>query len=417
MTTPAATTPVTANASTSTVGPIVYGIYINGVLSKDFPLDVELVQNWGQHDMFYVRIEYQRQIVLSNSALWPNNSPIQIIWGQAPDTQSWYGYVNHHTLDGNSDSGSNAMQVTYTCIGTSKPMNSDVTLAWGEVTGTYIAKTIAAKYGFRAILSSTTWVLPYEIQSNESDFAFMNRIADKIGYRFWVSGGTLYFVNPTVILQGASGQAVPSYYLDKSFQYLDTIRDFSLSVGDNLPGGGTTVRSIYGIDEASGTPFTVTANNAITTNGISQITTEWPVTDVATAQNIVNAWQSRSQFWLAATAELYGTSYVYPGKLVYLTGAQLNTEAQGYWIVSASDHVMSTSGTSNPTNDKYVTHVQLLKNEVALNPTLSNVQAVNPEFVSMSLSGGLWKSGSQSVVYDNGPGTPTVGATRSTIGR
>ena len=238
--------------------------------------------------------------------LWANSAPIQIIWGQAPsNVQTWYGYVNHHTIDGRADSGSNAMQITYTCIGTSYPMNSDVTFAWGEVTGTYIAKTIAAKYGFRAVLSSTTWVLPYEIQSNESDFAFMNRIADKIGYRFWVSGGTLYFVNPTVILQGASGQSYTIVLLGQIISVHGyEVRNFNLDVGDNLPGGGTTVRSVYGIDQASGTPFMVTANNAITTNGISQITTEWPVTDIATAQNIVNAWQSRAQFWLAATAEL-----------------------------------------------------------------------------------------------------------------
>ena len=102
---------------------------------------------------------------------------------------------------------------------------------------------------------------------------------------------------------------------------------------------------------------------------------------------------------------------------MYLSGAQLNTEATGYWIVSAADHVMSTSGTSNPTSDKYVTHVQLLKNEVALTPTLSNVQQVSPEFVSMSLSGSLWTASSQSVVYDNGPGSPTISATQSTTGR
>ena len=386
------------------VKPVVYSIYVNEVLSKEFPLDIELRQCWGQHDVFYIRIEYQRMLKLNARAIWPNNSPIRVIWGAgAGNVQTWYGYVNHHTIDANSDSGSTAMQVTYSCIGTSKPMNTDKTRTWGEVTGTYIAKKIAGEYGFRAILSTTNWVLPYEVQSNESDFHFLNRIADKVGYRFWVSGGTLYFIDPIVILQGSGGQAVPQYYLDKSVLYLDTIRNFNLSIGDNIPGGAQTVRTIYGIDETTGQPFHLKASNATATSNITQITSEWPVTSRNEAQNIVDAWQGRSQFWLAATAELYGTTYVYPGKLIYLSGNQLNNEAWGYWIVSSADHVLKTSGTSDPTRDKYVTHVELVKNVTNILPKLKNVQKISPEFTGCNLISGVWKSGQQTVVYDNGP--------------
>lgn len=388
----------------SLVGPIVYAIYINGILSKEFPVDVELSQTWGQHDMFYIRIEYQRMIMLNARSLWPDNAPVRIVWGQNPgNTQTWYGYVNHHTIDANSDSGSNAMQITYTCIGTSKPMNTDKTRTWGQVTGTYIAKKIAGEYGFRAILSTTTWVLPYEVQSNESDFHFLNRIADKIGYRFWVSGGTLYFIDPIVVIQGSGSQGVPTYYMDKSFLYLDTIRNFKMSRGDNVPGGSQSIRTIYGINEATGKPFKAVANNATATNNITQITSEWPVASVNEAQNLVNAWQGRSQFWLSATAEFYGTSYLYPGKLVYLQGNQLNNEALGYWIVSAADHVLATSGTTDPTRDKYITHVQVVKNVTKILPKLKNIQKISPEFVTCQMSNGIWQASSQTVIYDNGP--------------
>lgn len=388
----------------SLVKPVVYAIYVNEVLTKEFPLDIELRQCWGQHDLFFIRIEYQKLLKLNSRAIWPHNAPIRIIWGAAPsNTQTWYGYVNHHTIDANSDSGNNTMQITYSCVGTSKPMNTDKTKTWGEVTGTYIAKKIAQEYGFRVILSSTDWVLPYEVQSNESDFHFLNRIADKVGYRFWVSGGTLYFIDPAVILQGSAGQAVPKYYMDKSFLYLDTVRNFNMSVGDNIPGGAQTVRTIYGIDETTGQPFHLKASNATATSAITQITSEWPVVSRHEAQKLVDAWQGRSQFWLAATAELYGTTYVYPGKLIYLSGNQLNNEAWGYWIVSSADHVLKTSGTSDPTRDKYITHVQLVKNETKILPKLKNIQKISPEFTRCNLINGVWKSGNQSVTYDNGP--------------
>lgn len=386
---------------TQLVGPIVYAVYINEILTREFPLDVELKQEWGRHDMFYIRIEYQKMLNLSNKRLWANNAPVRIIWGQTPNNvQTWYGYVNHHTIDGNSDSGSNTMQITYACIGTSKPMNTDKTRTWGEVTGTYIAKKIAGEYSLRSVLTSTNWILPYEVQANESDFKFLNRIADKMGFRFWVSGGTLYFIDPIVVIQGSGSQAVPKFYMDKSFLYLDTIRNFHMSLGDNIPGGAQSIRTIYGIDQPTGKVFQTKASNATATTNITQITSEWPASDLHYAQKIVDSWQGRSQFWMAATAELYGTSYIYPGKVVYLQGNQLNQEAQGYWIVASSDHVLMTSGTTDPTKDKYITHVQLLKNQATVLPKLKSVDKISPEFVQCRLFGGQWQSTTQQVIYD-----------------
>lgn len=388
--------------ATKPVGPVTYGIYVNETLIKEFPLDVELKQEWGCHDMFYIRIEYYRGLALNNLNLWPDNAPVRIIWGQTPgNTQTWYGYVNHHTIDANADSGSKAMQVTYTCIGTSKPMNTDKTRTWGEVTGTYMAKTIAAEYGLRAVLSSTNWVLPSEVQASESDFAFLNRMSDKTGYRFWVSGGTLYFIDPSVVLQGNINQAIPRFYMDKSFLYLDTIRNFHMLKGDNIPGSVQSVRSISGIDKRTGLPFTVTANNTTVSSSITQYTTEWPVFTAHEAQNLVNAWQGRSQFWQAATAELYGTSIIYPGKLIQLTGNQMNSESSGYWIVSSADHIMKASGTQDPTKDKYVTHVELLKNTSITSLDLKKITSITPEFISCQLYKGVWRAVNQQVIYDN----------------
>lgn len=389
-----------------TVGPVAYAIYVNEQLVKNFALDTELRQAWGQHDLFFVRIEYPRGLTLSNLNLWADNSPIRIVWGQNPgNTLTWYGYVNHHTIDANADSGSKAMQVTYTCIGTSKPMNTDKTRRWGQVTGTYMAKTIASEYGLRCVLSSSPWVLPSETQANESDFKFLNRVADKIGYRFWVSGGTLYFIDPAVALQGCVNQNVPSFSMDKSFLYLDTIRNFHMLKGDNIPGSAQTTRTIYGIDSQSGDVFSAIANLPGTvSSGISQINTDWPVKSQHEAQQLINAMQSRSQFWQAATAELYGTSLVYPGKLIQLSGKQLNKESSGFWVVSSADHVMRSSGTSDPTKDRYVTHVELLKNTSVVLPVLKNTTKILPEFVPCKLYKGVWRAATQTVIYDNPPG-------------
>ena len=383
------------------VGPVVYAIYVNGTQQNVFPLDVELRQEWGSHDLFMIRIEIPRTFTgMQSTQFWAENAPVDIIWGRRPDNVNhWYGYVNHVTFDGNSSSGTKAAQITYTLIGTSKPMNTDRNKTWGEVTGTFIAKTIFGSYGLRSVLTSTDWVLPYEVQANESDFAFLNRIADKIGFRMWVSGSTGYFVDPATILSSSSSQGVPNFYLDKRFTQVDTIRQFNMNQGDNLPGVTKATRQIYGIDSASGNVFKATASSN-TNSTVTQIYTDWPATDFQTAQNLVQAKQDRSQFWVTACAELFGDSFIYPGKLVKLNGLQLPPEGQGYWLVGSARHMIKASGTTVSSNDKYLTEVTLMRNSTNVIPSLSNTNQITPEFVSCQLLQGLWSSTQATVLYD-----------------
>jgi phage protein D len=381
------------------VGPVIYAVYVNEVLITDFPLDTELRQEWGKHDMMFFRIEYPRTFIrFSQMKLWPDNAPIRVIWGRKPSNiETWYGYVNHHNVSGNADSGSKAIQVTYTCIGTSKPMNTDKNRTWGEVTPTYIARTIAQEHGMRAVLTKTNWVLPYEVQGNESDFHFLNRIGEKVGFRFWVSGGTLYYIDPAVVLDGINKQSVASFRLDKMFTQVDTVRQFSLDEGDNLPGAAVTSRSIYGVDENSGTIFQLSANQG---SSVSEIKTDSHVTSLNEAGNLIAAWQSLSQWWISAKAELFGTAALYPGKLVYLDGLQMPQNSKGYWIVSAATHVLKSSGTTYSVDDKFVSQVQLLRNTGGTIPNIKGYNNVSPEFIACTLQGSKWQATSMATLYD-----------------
>lgn len=385
------------------VGPVVYSINVNGQQVNEFPLDVELRQEWGCHDLFIVRIEIPRtSMSLSQDNFWPNNAPVSIVWGRRPDSiNTWYGYVNHHNIKGNADSGTKATQVTYVLIGTSKPMNTDRTKTWGQSTGTYIAKTIFGSYGLRSILTTTNWLLPYEVQANESDFAFLNRIADKIGFRVWISGSTGYFVDPAVVLSGSSTQGVPNFYSNKLFTQVDTMRDFEMNQGDNLPGAVVSDRNLFGIDAQSGNVFQAQAVSAQNPT-ITQIYSDWPVTDYTTAKNLVQAKQNRSQFWITATAELFGDTYLYPGKMVFLSGNQVPPDAQGYWLIGSAKHLLKASGTTVSSYDKYVTQVVLMRNNNTIIPNFNTNQGSNvvPEYVPCVFRNGSWVSTKATILYD-----------------
>lgn len=417
------------------VPPVVYQVSVNGTRITDFPLDMTLQQTWGEHDVATIRIEYNRAFPVGDIMVWPDNAAVSILWGQGPNPlQTWYGYVSHSEQKSNADSGTHDLQYTYYLIGTSKPMNTDNSFVWGNVSGTYIATQMATKYHFRSVLTSTDWVLSGETQANMSDFDYLNYIANKIGYRFWVSGGTLYFIDPAVVLAGTSSQSVPVFRQDKLLTQQDTMRNFRQLQGDNLPGSTVAQRQIYGIDPTSGHLFLATAGNSTgtgnaTINGTTPISGTGMVTgggtaagpgtgtgattgtiaktntarvplSYANATQIVNAWQGLSQFWIGAQAELFGNSLVYPGKIVYLDGIALPGNNIGYWIVTSAKHILRSSGIGLTSSDRFLTQAILMRNTSATMPTLKGTTTVSPEFVTCTLSGGLWYSSSMQTLYD-----------------
>jgi phage protein D len=383
------------------VAPVTYSILVNGVQVTNNPLDVELRQAFGKQELFFARIEYNRLYPsLSSVPIWANDAPVVIRWGRGvANLNTWYGYVNHHEFASDADSGSKAPQVTYTLVGTSMWMNSDKTRAWGQTSPTYMAKQIAAEHGLRAVLTSTTWVSDYEVQSSETDFTFLNRMSAKYGFRFAVSGGTLYFIDPSSVLSGSSTQGVPTFTMNKSFAWQDTIRKFKKIEGNNLPGSELATRQLSGVDQNTGAPFTVTATGT-SGRARTKIQTSYVASSAAEAQVMADAWQSQSQFYIQATAELFGNTLLYPGKLVYLQGTAMMAGSAGLWMVTEADHLLKSSGTSYTVLDKYVTRVTLIRNQDGTAPAISRTSVISPEFTACRISNGQWVSDQVGVYYD-----------------
>lgn len=401
-------------SATNVVGPVIYQVYVNGVLFKDIDLilDCELRQAFGRHDMFFLRIEYPRNYPkIYNVVTWANNTPVQIIWGRTPDLSNWYGYVNHSEITSNADSGTNTQQITYTLIGTSAYLNIDRFRVWKNVSPTYIAKQIATENKMRCVVTPLNSVLDYEVQAGESDFLFMSRIADKTGLRFWCSNGTMYLIKPAVALYGSANVTVPQFTFNKGMAHQDTVRNFRLLQGQNLPGAVVANRSVYGIDQNSGALISATAppisgtnptktqtNTNLPTNTTEYINTTRAVTSQAEANDTVTAWQNLSQYWVGATCQLFGNTLLYPGKLVQLVGVGLMDGMAGYWLVTSARHLLKSVDLPYPVLDRYLTDVTIVRNSQGGKLLLDGAQRVTPEFTRMSLNGGVWASINQGVV-------------------
>jgi hypothetical protein len=396
------------------VGPVIYQILVNGVSFKDIGLvrDAELREAFGDHDLFFIRVDYPRTYPQINLVTtWANNTPIQVTWGRSPDLNIWYGYVNHSEISSNSDAGTNTQQVNYVLIGTSAYLNIDRSRVWRNVSPTYIATQIAAENKMRTVVTPITTVLDYEVQAGESDFVFMNRIADKTGMRFWCSGGTLYLLEPAIALYGTASVSVAQFTFSKQMDVQDTVRNFTLLQGTNLPGAVVANRTVYGVDAASGAIISATAapttgqptsttnaNNAITSNAATYINTVRPVTSQSEALATVTAWQNLSQYWVGATCQLFGNTLLYPGKLVELTGTGLMDGMAGFWLITSARHVLKASGLAYPVLDRYLVDVEIMRNNSGGTVLLSGEQRVTPEMVPMTLNAGIWSSGNQGII-------------------
>jgi hypothetical protein len=374
----------------TTVGPVIYNVWVNESPYAMFRvLDAELWMEFGQHDMFFIRIEIPRGTPLNSVSLWPDDAPVRIQWGRTPDLNMWYGYVNHHQITANADSGSHASQIEYVCIGTSSVLNSDTSRAWTSVSPTYIAKKIAAENNLRAVVSPITWVLDFEQQANESNFCFLNKVANKTGMRFWCSGGTVYMVQPDIQLLGSKVATPPVFYSNKLMTQQDTVRDFQILKGNNIPGSVVANRAIFGVDPTTGTPFS--AVNTPTSGSTSRviIKQDTPVSSYYDAKNRIDASAALSQFNIMANGQLFGNTSLYPGKVVNLQGLSLPTNMSGNWLLTRTHHKLRTQYQTNAAADVYVTDVSMVRNlPTGLN--LVNVQPIMPEFATCTLSNKTW---------------------------
>lgn len=380
-------------------GPVVYSLIIGDQQMLDYPMDFELRQSWEQHDMWFVRIVVpQNHPNKSNLKPWADGSPVTLTWGRSPTSISvWYGYVNHHEQNSSDDGGTNSYQITYVLIGTSKVLNGHKNRAWVGKTASNIAQAIAYENGWRLVVTRTNWVLPYEVEANESDFQFMIRLANRIGFRFWVSGGTLYFIDPLALLAGSSHYFVPQYTIDQLPYTQDTAKNFRVLQGDNIPGSTQKNRVIYGINNTGGVYRVQADNDAY---DFDTVDTNHHATDYQTAKNLANAKKNLTQFWIEATMEVYGYNLLYPGKVIQLGGGAVPKPHQGKWIVTGADHILKPSGNPQPYDDGYVTRITMIRNETSFKPKLGNVQNIVPEFVQCTLSGNTWVAQSRNVVLE-----------------
>lgn len=294
----------------------------------------ELRESVGKHQVAIVDFPYR------TSTIPDDRTKVIISWGFGSNQRTFYGYVNHHE---DIISFEQVRMVRMYLLGTSLPMNGQNPQAWKGLTASYIAKRIAQSYGLRSIIHNSKFTIPYWTSASMSDWVMLGKLADKVGYNFWVDGSTLYFIDPSALLKTSASTLVNDLVMDMATT--DTLTEFQNISG---PLGVNSARSskiqtVYGID-ANTHRFIKSTSTKQTTDAdlpLSSLTATYSkaVSSLSEARQANQSMVQRS-VWSQAKAITTNISDVHIGSLVNVMGNWISDDNSGVWMVTGDTHVM-----------------------------------------------------------------------------
>jgi hypothetical protein len=370
------------------------GAVLNGTITR-----FELRQRYAQHSLAILDMTVPSALLrTTGGVLYPEMTPVVLDWGRSATEQSrFYGYVNHPEVL--TDTSGNPT-VRYMCLGTSLRMNGAAPRSWTGVSPSFVVAEIARKHRLRALLHRSRRKLPTFTISTETDFQALQRLAGETGFRLWVDGGTVYFVDPNVLLTGAATSFVP--------QYLNVVQ-FSVTPGTLVPrdGGVVSEKVVNGRSTATQGAFTVRSDTVLKTRPDDVQGFRPPLTTVlpgqvgtyTEARDRIDA-ATRLQNWLTATARLPGAPMLRPGRLIWIDGPNVPIDHNGVWHVESTRHVMNISPLGATAHS---TDVEVSRNQGDRPAYIRSAQVSGtPDTVGcVQRDGVFWESESLDVVYLN----------------
>jgi hypothetical protein len=318
--------------------PVTHLVIGSDVISR-YIQRVEVREGFGTHSMAIIDVLAPGTARPAYSEL----SPVVLDFGRAPNgVVRWYGYVHHSSVL--ASTGSNATTTRYICIGASLPLNVQRARSWKNVSPTSIARQVGRENGLRTVISPSKRLLTYWAQSGQSDFALLKDLATEVGYRFWVEGTTLYFLDPRILLLRQHSQDVPVFTKDQQPGRFDTLQSLSILTGTMIPraNGITGTSAISGLDAKTGKVIKASSSaNSGTAAFLNSINTSRAVDNYSDAQALVEARTLGSRGWITMEATLYGTAKITPGTLVGIRGQAVSADQRGRWVVTGTTHVIN----------------------------------------------------------------------------
>jgi hypothetical protein len=319
----------------------------------------ELRQAYEQHTLAIIDMAVPTSLLrTTGGVLYPEMAAVLLQWGRSAAEQStFFGYVNHCEVLTNE---AGKPTVRYLCLGTSLRMNGTAPRSWSAVTPSFVVAEIARKHRLRALLHRSLRTMATFTITTDSDFRALQRLAAETGFRLWVDGGTVLFVDPTVLLLSAATTFIPQY---------TNVTDFSVTSGTLVPrpGGVVSEKVVVGRSTATQAAFTLRSNTVLKARPDDIIGFKPPLTTVLPGEVTSYAegrarldTANRQQNWLTATVRLPGAPLLRPGRLIGIDGRAVPVDHTGIWQIETARHVMNIASSGSTAHS---TEVNISRNQ------------------------------------------------------
>ncbi len=262
------------------------------------------------------------------------NKIVTFWYGPSARRNRFYGYVTVIAPNRNYQKDT---VVDITCLGVTWPMQTGSPRWFTNKSATEAAVEVMSNYplGFIGDTSSYQW--PTLAQTGDSDWEFLNELADRVGYSVYSYNGVVRFVNPVNIINSTTpvrALVKGDDVYDKTRALLDFTPTFeSLSLRQNiLPSfgffSGRTPEAKAMLSDEPGPSYRFFSGSV--------------AADKRMADQYQRAWKRKTDFWQqAATARIVGDATLVPGVLVSVQLSRstvIGNENDGPWLVHGVTH-------------------------------------------------------------------------------
>jgi phage protein D len=290
--------------------------------------------------------------------------------------------------------GGQWLDVRYTLLGATKPLQTAQTRTWRQCSVAYMTQQIAALNGLNAITDPHSRVFDARQQSAQSDFSFLQDRAEESGYRLTVDGTTLCMTDPHRILV----PGMPTFVQHRTPGVQDTMQAFRAVVGETDPEGAIRAQHTAVALSWNGvlTGATASAARVDPVSGASvapqvgRYATGYVATSYADAVAITQAAAHRDLWWVSATATVDGDPRLRPGCAISVSGDAIASQYAGAWMVRSAHHRISLD-LRGAVYSSYYVDLELGRDQAA---SLTQLPWTPVPQASSVLVGNTWRAGS-----------------------
>ena len=280
------------------------------VQANDFMIE----ERCGSHDL--ISVQGTRSTALTQYA----GKPAKLNAFQGSDTRTIYGYLDAHATSTGRDR--ELVSAGY-MLGASSVMRSGAERQWRDKRPFEIAQDIVRPYGFCLEMDTYTYTIPLFVQSAESDWQLLSRLATDIGMALIGTNVVIRIVDPVMEIRRRKMRPLYTYDVNKLSEYSISAQPVPI---------GFEARVFAGIDKF-GETFEVVANEG------STITLPAPETvhsleDAFSAKERIERRRHRLR---RATCSLQFTPILRSGTTVALT----NGAERRVWFIVEATHTRS----------------------------------------------------------------------------